>query len=189
MYPIKNWHLMNSTMMLFKTERMGNGHTRKMKLWQKKNVKSKIIAASERMYEKKRYNIPLDKLKAKRAFEHMSHVHRFRWILLSLTGHRYTFGFLQLCRIVNGFVRLFVRLFVYFYLFGCSTKLITIRNSVRKILNEDWGKKCFTKDTHACTAQSNETNLSRSLWKIIALHYPEIKMEHAVGEPFCDIKC
>lgn len=121
------------------------------------------------MYEK-RYNIPLDKLKAKRAFEHMSHVHQFRWIL-SPTGHRYThIGFLQRCRIVNGFCSFFTCLVR-------STKMITIRNSVWKILTEEWGKNALQK------------NKKNSLWKIIALHYPEIKMEHAVGEPFCDIKC
>lgn len=106
------------------------------------------------MYEK-RYNIPLDKLKAKRAFEHMSHVHQFRWIL-SPTGHQYThIGFLQRCRIVNGFCSFFTCLVR-------STKMITIRNSVRKILNEEWGKNALQKNKKNLTLENHCLALSRN---------------------------
>lgn len=62
---------------------------------------------------------------------------------------------------------------------------------------EDKREKWFTKDTythkHTYAAQAHilklniyekHPSLSLSVSKLIPLHYPGIKMEHAVGEPF-----
>lgn len=73
---------MNGTMMLYATNRWALD-IKENEIMTEKTRKKEQNHSCERESEriKNGINIPLDKLKAKRAFEHMSHVHQFRRIL------------------------------------------------------------------------------------------------------------